>query len=266
MCPQHQTERLDAIVCAGGKKNTMKTAAVLQWSVMRGIEWDMLMGPENSACESLCSVGISMFVHGTESHTQTQSLLHSESFSHILTKHSSCVSPIVSHKHIHVTASPSNASLTSTPACNVSPLSPPDTILQTSSLPAALNYSSNMPVWQKPAIVLVWQTLQARKICLSVSLCLTLSLPVIVFSSPLSPQLSSLFLSLIFSRKRHILLLYIGIRCHSDLLKWMWQAASLVHAFYKSHTFASIEFIHPDSSASFPCCVWPWGNAFPSLL
>lgn len=35
---------------------------------------------------------------------------------------------------------------------------------------------------------------------------------------------------------------FIGVRCHRDLLKWLWRDASLVHASYKSHTFASIEF------------------------
>lgn len=148
----------------------------------------------------------------------------------------------------------------------MSPLSPTDTILQSCSLPAALNYSSNMPIWQKPAVVLVCQTIQARNICLSVSpLSHSFTSCYWLFLLPsLSPQLSSLLLLFfIFTHKRHIPLFFIGMRCHSDLLKWMWQAASLVHASYKSHTFTSIDFFfHLISSAS----VWPRGSEFPSLL
>lgn len=140
------------------------------------------------------------------------------------------------HTHTHVAAIPSNASLTSAPVCNVSPLSPTDTILQSSGLPASLNYSSNMPIWQSQPLCGFAEHYRQEK-CVYLSPCVS-PFHFLLLSFPLP-----LFLCLIFSRRRHIPVLFIGMRRHSDLPKWMWQAESLVRASYKSHTFASIEFI-----------------------
>lgn len=137
MCPLHQKESLGAAVHSGQEKPPW--VAVLPWSLMRGAEWDMLIDPGNSACESLCSVGISLSGSESHKHTIPSLLCIFISYSH--------QTNLMRFSDYHTnTELPFPLSLTSTPACKVSPLSPADTILQTSSLPASLNYSSNMPM------------------------------------------------------------------------------------------------------------------------
>lgn len=170
----------------------------------------MLIDPGNSACESLCRVGISLLPH------KHHPFFRSVSYSHQ-------TFPLMRHWH---------------------PLQP------VTCLPChLLTPSSKPPVCQPPWIIhLICPFWQSQPLCRSskhyrqekfVYLSLGVSLlHFLLLSSPL-PQL---FFFLIVSHKCHIPLPFIGICCHSDLLKWMWQAASLVHASYKSHTFASIEF------------------------
>lgn len=115
--------------------------------------------------------------------TNTLPLLHSVSFSHKLTKQASCVSPTITHTH------------TQQPLMHHWHLLQPLTCLPCHLLTLSFNPPVCQPPWiihlicpfDKASRCAVSPTLQTGKNVFIYLLCLTLSLPVIVFSSPSLP-------------------------------------------------------------------------------
>lgn len=138
----------------------------------------MLIAPENSTCDSLCSLGISQLRHTLPASVWV---------------FFSCVAALMTHTlahtHTHWLCSKCITDIHS--SLNVSPLSPPTTTFPTSSPPAAVNYSSKNAHLTKADR---WAASPNKK-NLFIPPRLTSSLRVIVFPSPSALLFSSSFLT-----------------------------------------------------------------------